>query len=337
MEDEFLHKFRKEPRPEFSKSLYEKIKGKGYQPMNSQPRNLRLLTSWKMALAGVAAVLAVALVVSPSARALAQDFLNLFRVKRFAAISVDQARIEQLQAGNVDLKDLIGSSTEVLKDPGKPQVVESPAAAAQLAGIPVRVPTTLPNGLTLNEIRVQGDGIVRVKADTAKIQGLVDTLGLTDVKIPEQLNGATVTINKPAMVVMEYNHGGAKGDRVMFVQSHNPQIELPSGVDLPQLGEIALRIVGMAPDEAHRFAQSIDWTSTLLVPVPANASSFREVEVRGTTGLLVTTSGSGTLNTPKGPMTIPQGSMLVWAEGDMVYAMNGTGSIALVDMANSLQ
>jgi hypothetical protein len=108
-------------------------------------------------------------------------------------------------------------------------------------------------------------------------------------------------------------------------------------VDLPQLGEIALRIVGMAPDEAHRFAQSIDWTSTLLVPVPANASSFREVEVRGTTGLLVTTSGSGTLNTPKGPMTIPQGSMLVWAEGDMVYAMNGTGSIALVDMANSLQ
>jgi hypothetical protein len=329
MDDDFLYKFRKGPRPEFSKSLYRRIN----QPMNPKPMSRRILTSWKTALAAVAAVLVVTLIVSPSARALAQDFLNLFRVKRFAAISVDPARISQLEAGNVDLEALIGASTEVLKDPGKPQMVDSPQAAAQLAGFGVKVPATLPQGTTLQSIQVQGEGSLRFKADTARLQSVLDALGVTDVQVPAALDGATVTVNKPPMVAINYKRGA---DNIMLVQSHNPQIELPEGVNMAQLGEIALRVAGMTPDEAQRFAQSIDWSSTMLVPVPANASAFREVEVRGVTGLLITTNGSS-VPTSNGPKSMPQHSVLLWAEGDMVYALSGTSSTALADMANSLQ
>lgn len=336
MEDEFLNKFRKEPRPEFSRSLYERIRDKGTQTMTSRT-NRRFFANWKMALAGVAALLVLTLAVSPTARTLAQDFLNLFRVQRFAAVSVDPARIEQLQQGNVDLEALIGESAEVLKDPGEPQIVNSPEAASQLAGIPVRVPANLPDGFHLDEMRVQGEGSVRFKADTAKLQAVLDALGVTDVQIPPQLNGATVTVNKPPMVVMHYTRSETRSDNdVTFIQSRNPQIELPEGVNLPQLGEIALRVTGMAPDEARQFAQSVDWTSTLLVPVPANASSFREVEVRGVKGLLITTDGI-TVPTSRGPKSLPPGSVLLWAEGDMVYALRGGASSALVDIANSLQ
>jgi hypothetical protein len=159
------------------------------------------------------------------------------------------------------------------------------------------------------------------------------------------LNGQTVTVDKPAMVVMNYQNGN---NRLTFMQSHNPQIALPEGVDMAQLGEIALRVAGMAPDEARRFAQSIDWNSTMLIPVPANASSFRQVDVHGTSGLLITTSGAGFLppsvqkdanGNPQArePRAAQPGSILVWAEGDMVYAVEGTGNVTLVDLANSLQ
>jgi hypothetical protein len=341
MDDDFLYKFRKEPRPAFSKGLYERIN----RPMKTKPITQRVFAAnWKTALAGLAIVIVLALVVSPGARAMAQDFLNLFRVQRFAAISIDPARISQLENNKVDIESLLSASTQVVKDPGKPEVVSSPEAAGQQAGFTVRVPSTLPAGFSLQDIRVQGEGTVRFKADTAKLQTLIDTLGVTDVQIPAQLNGQTVTVDKPAMVAMNYQNGN---NHLIFMQSRNPQIALPDGVDLPQLGEIALRVAGMAPDEAHRFAQSIDWNSTMLIPVPANASSFRQVDVRGTTGLLITTSSAGLVppavqknanGVPeiKAPRDIQPGSILLWAEGDMVYAVNGTGNVALVDFANSL-
>ena len=91
----------------------------------------------------------------------------------------------------------------------------------------------------------------------------------------------------------------------------------------------------MSAAEAHRFAQSIDWHSTLLVPVPANVSSFREVQVQGNKALLVTTTGQDT-----GPHRHfgGSGSFLMWADGEMVYCLCGNlAELELTEMANSLQ
>lgn len=338
--DDFLNKFRKEPSPEFSRHLYQRIN----QPMENKPVKTRMFTLWKPAFAAVGVLLALALVFSPSARAMAQDFLNLFRVKRFAAISVDESRLTALEQNKVDIQSLLSSNTEVLKEPGEPVTVDTPQAAAQLAGLNVFTPANVPQGYKLDKISVQGAGSVRFKADTARLQSLIDTLGVTDVQIPAQLNGQTVTVEKPPVVVMNYalTVNGAvptNTKHLIIMQAHNPQVTLPDGVNMAQLGEIALRVAGMSADEAHRFAQSIDWSSTMLVPVPATASSFREVNVRGVTGLLVTTSNSSTAQgTGKGAYASSSGSILLWAEGDMVYAITGSGdNVQLVDLANSLQ
>ena len=332
MDDDFLVQFRKDPRPGFVKGLYKRIN----QPMDNKSPSRRIFANWKVALAGVTAVLVTVLAVSPSAQAFAQDFLNLFRVKRFQPVAVDSARMQQLASDKFDIQSLISSSTTVVKDPGKPTVVDSPAAAAQLAGFAVRAPTVLPPGATLKQIEVQGEGTVRFTADTARLQSLVDTLGMTDVQIPAQLNGQTVTVNKPPLVIMQYQNGK---DTIDFAQSHNPQIALPDGVDMAQLGEIALRIIGMPADEAHSFAQSIDWSSTLLVPVPANASSFTKVSVGSAEGLMIMTSGVlvPTTTAEKATRTPSPRSILIWAEGDMVYAITASGSTALVDIATSLK
>ena len=47
----------------------------------------------------------------------------------------------------------------------------------------------------------------------------------------------------------------AEGLRVGFIQAHSPEVSLPAGTDLARLGELGLRILGMPPAEAHRFAQ----------------------------------------------------------------------------------
>jgi hypothetical protein len=205
-------------------------------------------------------------------------------------------------------------------------------------------PSTVPQGYQLDKIRVEGAGSVRFKADVARLQSLVDTLGVKDVQIPAQLDGQTITVDKPATVMMNYalavnGEVPTNTKYVIIIQAHNPQITLPDGVNMAQLGEIGLRLAGMTADEAQRFAQTIDWSSTMLVPVPANASSFREVTVRGVTGLLVTTSNADvTRDTDQGTYTPSNESILLWAEGDMVYAITGSGNnVQLADLANSMK
>ena len=333
MNDDFLSQFRKAPRPEFSRSLHERLR----RQSSDEPDSARSpISRWSPALAALGGVAFLAFLFSfPAVQAAAQDFLDLFRVKRFAAIAVDPVRLAQLKRGDLDIKALLSDDIEVLKEPGEPQIVDSLETAGQLAGIVVREPAVLPYGTGEPEVRVSGEGTARLTADTAKLQFLLNALEISDVEVPERLDGATITVNAPPSVVMRYKRGSGS---LVFVQSRSPEIALPEGVDLAQLGEIGLRIAGMTPEEARTFAQSIDWHSTLLVPVPADAASFREVNVQGNPGLLITRSGKGGAATQPHANAERHRSTVLWSDGDMVYAlMGGVSDVDLVEMANSIQ
>jgi hypothetical protein len=323
MNDEFLKNLREDPRPEFARSLHERIDA----PL--PPKRSFALTAWRPALTWAGGLAALVLLFSfPGVRAAAQDFLDMFRIKRFVAVPFDPARLAKLKEDGVDLKHLLADDVEVLKEPGQPRQVASIAEAGDLVGIRPVEPTVFPKGTEAPEIRVKGEGRARLTADTAKLRLLLDALEVEDVEIPAQLDGAVVTIDVPAAIVMNYKRGG---DGISFVQARSPEIALPEGVDLSQLGEIGLRITGMPADEAASFARSVDWHGTLLVPVPANAASFREVNVRGTTGLLITTGRAG-------PNRERHRSIVLWSDGGMVYALSGgAAGVELVEMANSVQ
>ena len=333
MNDDFLSDYREAPRPEFSRALRERINNRA--PLDERESARPRIARWTTALAGVAALALVVLIFNfPGARATARDFLDLFRVKRFAAIPIDPERLVRLKQGDIDFKTLLSDNIEVLDEPGEPQRVESIETAGRLAGIDARVPTVLPLGMSQPEIQVKGSGAARLTADTAKLQTVMESLDIYAVKVPDGLDGATVEITVPSAVMLRYESGT---ESIAFIQSRSPEIDLPEGVDLAQLGEIGLRIAGLGPAEAHALAQSVDWHSTLLVPVPANAASFREVNVQGTTALLITTGGTGG-SPARGPNGERPRSVVLWSEGDMVYAMmGGASSVDLVEMANSIQ
>ena len=322
MDEHFLSKFREAPRPEFAETLWQKL----HQQTTTESAPRRRQPLWR----------------PPAPNGFADDDATWLghdvrgrvphRVELVVGACIEQ--LEQLKEGKIDLKALLSGSTQVLKDPGEPQIVDDAIAAGERAGIHVSLPKTLPEGMTQAEIRVQGEGAARFTADTVKLQQLLEVLDIRDLQVPEQLNGAIVTVHVPPAVVIRYTKGKV-GARLL--QARSPEMTLPLGVDLPQIVEIGLRIAGLKPSQAQQFAYSIDWHSTLLVPVPANAASFREVSVRGTTGLLIETQGKHRPPTQNGP-DFERGSILLWSENDMVYALSGEiRSLDLVQMANSLQ
>ena len=90
---------------------------------------------------------------------------------------------------------------------------------------------------------------------------------------------------------------------------------MPTGLDLARVGEIGLRIAGLSPSEAHRFAQSVDWHGTLVVPVPADVSSFSEVSVHGHKGLLVETKHQRlSRESPDRLLFLHRSLMIDWSE-----------------------
>jgi hypothetical protein len=196
-------------------------------------------------------------------------------------------------------------------------------------GIPVLAPAQLVDGYPLGQIVVSDDAAMRVTGDTGKAQALLQALGVTNAQLPSSLNGAQIMVNVPRVAAAQYGRGAGA---VTLVQSKAPEVDLPPDVNMAQLGEIGLRALGMSADDAHAMAGKIDWNNTLVVPIPMNAASFREVSVRGASGLLITTNPSA------GAASAQNGNVLMWSENGKVYALIGNISPTLLaQMAEALK
>jgi hypothetical protein len=287
----------------------------------SSPRRRRVLQAIACA---ASLLLAVGLAMLPSVRAGAETFLDLFRVVNFVAVPVPAQRLTTLQRG-LDLPRMLGEQVHVIQAPGAPQSVATPEQAGALAGIAVQLPTWLPDGLTLRGIDVLGEQRWTVAASTQKLQQVLDTLGINDLTAPPGLDGQTATIHVYPSVRVSYS---AQAGHVQFIQARQPEATLPQGADLPLLAEIGLRVLGFEPNEARRFANTIDWRTTLLVPVPASVANFHEVDIGASKGLLIETTATAG----------PRASQLLWSVGGTVLALIGDVSPEeLFEMARSTQ
>lgn len=327
MDDRFLKELRKEPREPFARSLKERLRAHDVHAAEKRP-----LPRFAPAFGALAAVLAVVVLFSiPAVRVSAQAFLDLFRVRNFAAVTVDPNRLAQLRDQQLDIESILGKPT-VTQDPGPPQAFTSAGAAAAAAGYPLRELVGVP-GVTADTTYVRGETRATMHVDTSKLRSLLTALAIDDVGVPAGIDGADVSVHVPPVARTVYSN---EGKRVWLLQAPAPELGLPAGVDVAQLGEIGLRIAGLSPSEAKQFAGTIDWHSTMIVPVPAGASSFRQVDVRGHKGLLVTLEprrdrargGNG-----RG------GSRLLWSDGDRVYALvtQDQSDVTVVELANAVQ
>jgi len=156
----------------------------GFVEMFKQVFNSR----YRAALAGLAAMLVVALLLTLApVQAAASQFLGLFRIRKFAVVSINPAALQSLDQVGGQIDQLLSDSATFAKRPGAPVAVASVAEAAQRAGILVRLPSTVKSAPRL----VVEDGVnATVKVDLARIRAILELAGRSDIQLPGALDGA---------------------------------------------------------------------------------------------------------------------------------------------------
>lgn len=324
MDDEFMYLGVRKPQPALLREVRERLRG--LEETRRAPDS-RWGLRWVACAASVLLVVSVSVV--PSMRAGAQAFLDLFRVVNFVPLRVPNEHFGDLaRAQGLDLPRMISEQIKVLKAPTAPQSVATPEEAGMQAGMRVLVPTQLPTGLQAQAPQVIGDQAFTVTISTQKLQSIEAAFGIDNLPVSAAIDGKTVEIDARPSVRIQYT---GEHRAVQLIESRQPQVSLPDGLDLAGLAEIGLRVIGLNATDAYRFAQQIDWRTTLVVPVPADASDLRQVDVQGSRGLLI--RSSRVINGAE----VGQ-SQLLWSTTDAVFALIGDVSPQeLLAMAQSMQ
>jgi hypothetical protein len=310
-------------------------------PQKETPMLKRLFASNAFRFVGVA-VLLLALVISiPATRALADEVLNMFRVQQVTVIPVDFTGLQDLTGSGAlgkQFTDLVSSSVNMTQKPGDPVAATDANDASQKTGFTVR----LPQNATFSHLSVTNTAAFDVTVDRTKAQALLDEAGRSDLVLPEAIDGAVISVTVPASVRADYgtcpdpsgsdaNQSGTPGrnypDCVILSEIPSPTVDAPASVDVAQLAQIGLEFTGMSSDQAAAFTSTVDWTSTLVVPIPKNAATYQQVSVDGVTGTLI-----------QRPADDAPQYVLIWIKNGIVYSIGGLGtnSQQALDMANSL-
>ena len=309
-----------------------------------EPSIMKKLFNSPLLRAAVVAVVALAIILSvPATRAWAGEFLGLFRVQQVTTLPVDLTNLMKLQDNSAfgkKVTDLIASSINFTQKPGQMVEVNSAAEATQAAGFPVRISDQAGKP---SSIFVQNGFAFSFLIDRSKAQALLDEAGRKDLVLPQAIDGDTISVTVPAHAAVAYGAcpdaaalSGTK-DISMFdasgciqlVQLPSPTVQTPPNLDFSQLAQIALQVTGMSAQQAKDFSAQVDWTTSLVIPIPKNAAINKTITVDGVTGQLVQRNV---------PDDVPQ-YVIIWTKNGILYAIGGAGMDVdkALAIANSLK
>jgi hypothetical protein len=298
--------------------------------------------------AALVLVIVVGLALSvPSVRAMAVNLLGIFRVQQITVIPIDQQSLSaNLKDSNPGIQKLLSDSIQYQHN-GTAKTVQNAAEASQAAGFSVRLPAAGP--AALHEIKALPGANGTFTLDVPRINQILKEMNRSDLNLADNLDKSTITVEVPASVSTSYGTcapaasqdasgpaekrsmmpGSMPGaDCTVFVQLPSPTVTTPEGLDLNKLGTAFLELSGMPADKAQSMSDKINWSNTLVIPLPVNASNYQDVSVDGVNGTLVEeNAGRG-------------GShyVLLWVKNGILYGVSGSGdSAAAVQLANSLQ
>jgi hypothetical protein len=278
-------------------------------------RRLMATPGRRYSAAGVLALLLLACAFSfPTVRATAGEFLSLFRVQNFAAITISPEQIAILH--KVAEEGLMPGKVEIFENPDQLTAVNSLSEAAARAGMSsVRTIGELGEPTA---VYVSSPGSGRLTIDLAGSRAILEAVGADPLLLPDDLDGAQVDVIVFAGVDQQW-------EDVHFLQSASPLVEYPEGLDTAVLGQALLEILGLDKEEAARLSQEIDWTSTLLLPIPQDIANYHEVTVDGVSGMAVSELDG-------------RSATIIWQKEGVIYSLFGDRSaeelLALTDSLN---
>src|SRR5258708_26897715 len=292
--------------------------------------------------------------------AAAAGSLNIPAVRNAALKSMQSLRMQKVQAVNANFSPYIDANanptlhqmvTQMISDKVQVEVNEEDqpatdvASARQLAGFDVRLLSARKDA---PKIVVGGSHKIDVIVDRSRLQAIATEAGHPDLVLPRSLDGATVGVQVPRSVQLQYGTcpGPADASRVIadnitgpsptttqysdcvrLREGSDPIVNVPAGLDVSGLAEIGLETAGMTPNQAGDFLHTVDWKATLTLSVPRSLRSYDVVKVNGTSGTLLSMAGR------RGP-----GYALIWTKNGIDYSLTGFGdSSQAVTLADSLK
>jgi hypothetical protein len=261
--------------------------------------------TWRTAISAAAVLIVLVGVFSfaPS-RALARQFLSIFRVRKFAAIQINPDQTQLEAVGNTLQEKFFMEEPEAVVD--EPVVkVDSLEEARQIAGFDVRMPPSFANSDDLR-FEVKGRTELRLPLKRESLVALVEMAGLDASSIGDGWEEGEVRAVAPAMAYIQEGSWEV-------VQVWDPSIEYPEGVDPSLIGEAGLILLGLSPKDARKISASIDWTSTVLLPVPSSVARLQETRVAGEAAILLESAEA--IERPE--------SVLFWEKDGVLYLVSG--------------
>lgn len=294
------------------------------------------------AIAGVLAVVALGLSTAWG-RGVGEQWFASLRIAKPQPVG---ASVSSSSGANASrrLQDIIGSMIAdtvrvTLDEPDHP--VSSEAEASQLAGFAAQLPRSRKDSPTLV---VLGAHAIAITVRRTQLQTILAEAGKSAVALPPSLDGAAVAIRTRRAIRAQYGHCPApvpntlqnqvqgppppstdNGDCIILIAGPAIGADVPPGLPMEQLVEIAIELSGMSPDQARSFLTTFDWNSALSLSLPRFIRSSQAAAVSGTPAVLFSTGGR------RGPTYA-----LVWARNGLVFALTGYGSSGdAVALANS--
>lgn len=290
----------------------------------------RMTKRQRRALVGVlAAIVIVGSLSLAPVRAWASEFLGIFRAERFVVLNADPERFEEIDA-ILSESDVLGEF-EVLQEPGEPHEVASLEEAAAVVGFQPRTLTA--DSLGEPRIEVSELGAVRITPDVEAIRAIFEAMELDPMLVPDSVDGQPFTIALPAGVYQAWEQEEEGVPSIGLIQSHSPEVDVPNDVDIAALGEAMLQLFGMSPEEAARMSQTIDWTTTLVLPIPDDLVRAQEISIDGTTGLLFTSGWQEY----EGNEYHHRDVALLWQQNGIVTLVAGSSEEQVIELANSIR
>ncbi len=335
-----------EPELDSSKTILSTTAGRAHLEerlatiRKEQPSMWNNIFSKRMRPAWVLLAIVVLLAVSlafPPVQAIANSFLGLFRVQQIAVIPVNPEQMPK-GTGNADRFEAFLTENVTVEKRGDRKDVTSAAEASALANMTVRLPAFLQDQ---PRFEVQPGARMTMKVDLNRIQAVLSEMGNSDIRLPANLDGAEVTVEIPDMVAAMYGdcnfdppapqddeepqpiRDGKPANCITLLQFYSPSVSAPEGLDLAAIGEVYLQLLGMSREDAASFANSVDWTTTLVIPVPRFGAEYQEITVDGVEGTVVL-----------------QGDryLLLWVRDGVIYGLSGPGDLDMgLQIGNSMQ
>ncbi|MDQ3811480.1 MAG: hypothetical protein M3336_14440, partial [Chloroflexota bacterium] len=282
----------------------------------------RLPASWRFAGSGLAAALALTLLLtfSPGAQTTAAAFLAQFRSQQVAAVEISpssQAEIARTLGTLANLGHLQASNTAVVRGTAVPRLPEARVAslseANQQVGFALRTPNpaALPAGLEPTpKVQVIPANQIRFTFDKSRASSYLRSRGQAQVNLPDRFDGATLVVSMPAAALLSYS-GKDTPQALVIGQSGELVVDVQGQVSLDEMRDFLLGLPGLPRETTEQLRMMRNWSQTLPVPIPSDRVHWKNESFQGSQGLL--------LNDNSGV-----GSAAIWQSGGRLYGVAGS-------------